>query len=82
VTLPLREEEEALHVPRAAILWDYLGGAWVYEKTAPRTYTRRRVELRRTQGEVAVLARGLRAGAEVVTAGAAELFGTEFGAGK
>jgi hypothetical protein len=31
---------------------------------------------------LAVLGRGLAAGAEVVTAGAAELFGTEFGAGK
>lgn len=73
---------ESLVVPHAAILFDIYGGAWVYENVGPLTYTRRRVEVRNVIGGSAVLARGLAPGARVVTAGAAELFGTEFGVGK
>lgn len=69
----------ALDVPASAILTDINGGEWVYVETAARTYERRRVEVARITGGRAVLARGLEAGAKVVTAGAAELFGTEFG---
>jgi hypothetical protein len=69
----------ALDVPASAILTDINGGEWVYVETAARTYERRRVEVARITGGRAVLARGLDAGAKVVTAGAAELFGTEFG---
>ena len=54
---------------------------WVYARTAPRTYARRRVRLDYQVGELAVLLDGPEPGAEVLTAGVAELFGTEFGAG-
>jgi RND family efflux transporter MFP subunit len=79
VTLKLKTNEQNLVVPYAAILYDMYGGAWVYEHTESRIYTRRRVEIKRIQGNIAVLSRGLEAGTQVVTAGAAELFGTEFG---
>lgn len=82
LSLPLRGEEESLVVPAAAILYDIHGGIWVYENTAPHTFIRRRVELRHIAGAGAVLARGPQPGAKIVTDGAAELFGTEFGAGK
>jgi RND family efflux transporter MFP subunit len=81
-SLPFRGAEEAPQVPRAAILYDFRGGAWVYEQIAPHAFTRQRVDIRRIQGETAYLERGPRPGTPVVTAGAAELFGTEFGAGK
>jgi membrane fusion protein, heavy metal efflux system len=81
-TLSLREGEESLQVPRASVLYDFRGGAWVYENTAPHVFARRRVEIRRVEGETVLLGRGLKPGSKVVTAGAAELFGTEFGAGK
>jgi hypothetical protein len=68
-----------LDVPASAILTDINGGEWVYVETAPRTFERRRVEVARIAADRAVLARGLDSGARVVTAGAAELFGTEFG---
>lgn len=82
VELPLRGEEESLVVPPASILHDIHGGTWVYESIAPHTFVRRRVDLRQVVEAGAVLARGPAPGARIVTAGAAELFGTEFGAGK
>ena len=81
VTLPLRGEEESLVVPWAAVLHDVHGGQWVYENTAPQTFVRRRVQVARVEGDRAILASGPKPGAKVVTDGAAELFGTEFGAG-
>ncbi|GAA3925766.1 efflux RND transporter periplasmic adaptor subunit [Hymenobacter algoricola] len=69
----------ALTVPAAALLYDATGGQWVYVRTAPRQYTRQRVEVQRAVGDQIVISRGVKAGAEVVTDGAAELFGTEFG---
>lgn len=80
VDLPLAGQTEGLSVPSAAILRDIYGGEWVYQKTAPNTFVRQRVEVASESGGRALLARGLMAGAQVVTDGAAELFGTEFGA--
>lgn len=82
VEVPTDTTGESLVVPHAAILFDIYGGTWVYESVGPQTYTRRRVEVRDVVGDSAALARGLGPGAKVVTAGAAELFGTEFGVGK
>jgi hypothetical protein len=53
----------------------------VYEDLGSNAYARRRVQIARHAGDRAVIARGINEGAKVVTAGAAELFGTEFGAG-
>ncbi|OHB78670.1 MAG: hypothetical protein A2V98_03380 [Planctomycetes bacterium RBG_16_64_12] len=82
VTLTLLAEKESLVVPWSAVLFDMYGGSWVYEKVAPQTFLRRRVELDFVDGRDAVLARGPEPGAELVAVGAAELFGTEFGFGK
>jgi hypothetical protein len=83
VTLPLvGPETRALVVPLAAIVHDLNGGAWVYEQLDPNTFTRRRVEVERVVGTQAVLTRGPPPGTKVVTDGAAELFGIEFGIGK
>jgi len=70
---------EGLAVPTSAIVRDIYGGLWVYQKTAPDTYVRQRIEIAATAGDRAILSRGLAAGAEVVSVGAAELFGSEFG---
>jgi RND family efflux transporter MFP subunit len=82
VTLALRDTEKSLVVPWAAILHDIQGSTWVYVNTAPQTYQRQRVEVQRVASDLAVLRRGPAVGAKVVTAGAAELFGTEFATGK
>jgi multidrug efflux pump subunit AcrA (membrane-fusion protein) len=82
VEIPLLEESDGLLVPIAALLHDLHGNTWVYVQIAAETYARKRVEIRSSQGGMAVLARGLGPADKVVTDGAAELFGSEFGAGK
>lgn len=82
VRMPLRNKEASLVVPRGAVLYDASGGAWVYEAREGGTFVRQRVALADFAGDAAVLSKGPPAGTRVVTLGAAELFGTEFGVGK
>jgi RND family efflux transporter MFP subunit len=82
VLLPSRSgTRNSLNVPASAILYDIQGGTWVYVNEGPHIYRRQRVELIEMRAGSAFLSRGLQDGDKVVTAGAAELFGTEFGAG-
>jgi len=73
-------------VPTASILYDIYGGTWVYVQHAQSAdnskFVRERVLLEWVEGDTAVISQGPIAGSNVVTDGAAELFGTEFGAGK
>ena len=82
VMLAQKNAEANLLVPFSAILYDIHGGTWVYAKTAPQVYSRRRVALHHVADGLAVLTRGPAADTEVVIIGAAEIFGTEFGGGK
>jgi hypothetical protein len=82
VQLPLQGADENLVIPHSALIYDIHGGTWVYENTAPHGFTRRRVEVRYIANGDVVLARGPGPGTKIVTAGAAELFGAEFGFGK
>jgi multidrug efflux system membrane fusion protein len=81
VELPMQTTEKGLVVPDAAVLYDVHGASWVYEDLGENAYARRRIQIARHAGGGAVVSRGIAEGARVVTAGAAELFGTEFGAG-
>ena len=84
--VPMISVTEALVVPTASILYDIYGGTWVYVQHAQSTdnskFVRERVLLEWVEGDTAVISQGPIAGSNVVTDGAAELFGTEFGAGK
>jgi hypothetical protein len=83
VRVPVRSAgEERLTVPWAAVLHDYHGGQWVYEMTSSGAFVRRRVQVALVAGADAALASGPAPGAKIVTDGAAELFGIEFGPGK
>lgn len=80
VSLPMATgPQQGLNVPAAAIVRDIYGGEWVYQRTAPGTYLRRRIEVASSSGGNVLVMRGLNRGDAVVTDGAAELFGTEFG---
>lgn len=82
ISLLLKASEENRVIPWSAILYDINGGSWVYVKVSSHVYSRRRVEVSHIVDDLVVLTRGVNAGDEVVTAGAVELFGTEFGVGK
>lgn len=82
VTLPFSGSENGIAVPFSAIVYDIQGGTWVYTNPSPNTYVRQRVELKTVLDNKAVLSRAPATGTKIVTVGAAELFGTEFGGGK
>lgn len=82
VTLPLRSTSASVVVPWSALVHDAEGGSWVYERTGPSTYARRRVQIAHVVGSEAALVGEALAGREIVSTGVAELFGTEFGSGK
>jgi RND family efflux transporter MFP subunit len=81
-TLVLTGDHESRAVPWSAVVQDINGGNWVYVKTAEHTFARRRLQVRHVIDGWAVLENGPNPGELVVTDGAAELFGAEFGFGK
>jgi multidrug efflux pump subunit AcrA (membrane-fusion protein) len=80
VTLALRDERQSLVLPWSAVVHDIYGGTWVYVATAPHQFVRRRVSVPFVVDNLAVLETGPDEGAQVVSEGVAELYGTEFGA--
>src|SRR6185436_4963081 len=82
VRVKLQGASEQRVVPWSAVMHDIHGGTWVYENTAPLTYVRRRVQVKYVLGDKAVLESGPPSGAKIVTVGAVELFGAEFGFAK
>ena len=78
VDLPAGASEERLLIARSAVLWDGIGGAWVYVRASEDSFRRQRVELGQTVGEEAVIVRGLDDDDEVVTTAAQSLYGEEF----
>ncbi len=66
-------------IPYAALIYDLNGDTWTYTNPEPLVFLRHRVTVDYVDGDLAVLLDGPRAGVAVVTIGAAELFGVEFG---
>ena len=65
-------------VPYSAILYDLTGDTWVYTNPEPSVFVRERVDIERIDKDLAVLNTGPAVGTQVVTIGAAELYGAEF----
>lgn len=65
--------------PYAAVLYGPHGETWVYASPEPLVFVRQPITIGDIEGDVAVLSDGPPVGTEVVTAGAAELFGVESG---
>jgi hypothetical protein len=66
-------------VPYSALIYTPDGRTWVYVSSKPLQFVRRGVRVGEIRGANAMLLDGPRVGGEVVTLGAAELLGTEFG---
>jgi hypothetical protein len=69
-------------IPYEAVLYDVNGTTWVYIMPEPLTFVRNRVAIDYVEGDLAVLLSGPPSGTAIVTAGVAELYGTELGVGE
>jgi hypothetical protein len=70
-----------LTIPYAAIVYDAEGATWTYVASQPLTYVRAQVMVEKVDGDVVLISSGPPAGTQVVTTGAAELYGAEIGVG-
>ena len=66
-------------IPLAAVLYDKDGKTWTYTTSEPLTFVPQEVVIARIDGDTAILTSGPAPGTEVVTVGAAELLGAEYG---
>jgi multidrug efflux pump subunit AcrA (membrane-fusion protein) len=83
VELPLYNSgAKRIVIPYAAVLYDAHGDSWVYTNPEPLVFIRRPIVIDTIEGDLAYLTVGPYSGMEVVTVGAAELFGAETGVSK
>ncbi len=71
-----------LTVPYSSVIYHFEGSTWAYTNPEPLTFVREPIEIDYIDGAMAVLSAGPGAGTSVVSVGAAELYGVEFGIGK
>lgn len=77
-TVRVRASGKRTVVPYAALIYDPHGATWVYTSPDPLEFLRVSVEVERVEGALAYLSKGPSVGTDVVTTGAAEMYGTEF----
>jgi hypothetical protein len=77
----MRAGEPRAVVSFAAVVYDAQGDTWAYTSAAPLVFIRQAITVDFIDGGDAVLTAGPSAGMEVVTVGAAELYGAETGVG-
>lgn len=73
------EGQQRKAMPYAALLYDPNGDAWAFTNPEPGVFIRGRVAVERVDGERVILTDGPATGTQVVTVGAAELYGAELG---
>lgn len=66
-------------IPYEAVLYDPDGATWTYTSPKPNVFQRKNIEIAHIDGDSAFLAKGPPVGAEVVTVGATEIWGVEYG---
>jgi len=69
-------------VPYGALLYEASGDTWTYAQLEPLVYMRQRLTVDHVDGDNVLVTDGPAAGTEVVTVGAAELQGVEYGVGE
>lgn len=68
-------------VPAGTLLVDPEGDFWVYTNPEPLVFLRHKIRIQNEIGQQAILSAGPPIGTPVVTVGAAELYGVEYGIG-
>ena len=78
-TAVIRMDGEQKVMPYDALLYDGEGKAFAYTSPKPLTFVRKEVKVEHVDGDRVMLDEGPPAGTRVVTTGADEVYGTEFG---
>ena len=77
-TVPIRQAGQNKVIPYKSVVYDADGNAYAYTAPEPLTFVRQEIDVDHVAGDSAVLSAGPPAGTEVVTVGAAQVYGTEF----
>jgi hypothetical protein len=77
-TAPIRQNGEGTVIPYDAVIYLSDGKTYTYTAPEPLTYVRQEIDIDDVVGDSAMLSDGPPVGTEVVTVGAAEVYGTEF----
>jgi hypothetical protein len=80
-TVPVAGGGSNLTIPYAAVVYDASGKTWTYVNEEPLVYKRAEITVTEIDGDVARISAGPAVGTQVVTTGAAELYGAEIGVG-
>jgi hypothetical protein len=76
-TEKVRDAGDHRVAPYAALIYDPEGRTYVYATHKPLEYVREKIAVDRVDGDRVIFRKGPRAGTELVTVGAAEVYGTE-----
>jgi hypothetical protein len=77
-TSTIHQNGQETVIPYGAVIYGADGNAYTYTAPEPLTFVRQEIEIDRVDGNSVMLSDGPPAGTEVVTVGAAEVYGTEF----
>lgn len=77
-TASIRQNGQGKVIPYVAVVYGPEGDAFTYTSPEPLTFVRQEIEVDHVDGVHVVLSAGPPVGTEVVTVGAAEVYGTEF----
>ena len=77
-TAPISHNGQEKVMPYDAVIYGADGNTYAYTSPEPLTYVRQEISVEHVAGDSVVLSDGPPAGTEVVTVGAAEVYGTEF----
>jgi len=77
-TAPVRQNGQETIIPYDAVIYTADGNTVAYRSPEPLTYVRHEIDIDRVDGDSVVLSDGPPVGTEVVTVGAAEVYGTDF----
>jgi hypothetical protein len=77
-TGPIHQNGQGTVMPHSAVVYDADGETFTYTVPEPRTYVRQKIVIDEVVGDSVMLSDGPPAGTEVVTVGAALVYGSEF----
>jgi hypothetical protein len=77
-TAPIRQNGPETVLPYDAVIYDADGETFTYTAPEPLTFVRQKIVIDHVVGDSVMLSDGPPAGTEVVTVGAAEVYGSEF----